>query len=447
MRESPRSLLLSMTGTVTVQVISAGLLFLSGLVFARVLGTVGFGAYDYADVWVEVLTMFALLGFDRLLVRRLATYEAAGEWGLLRGAMQFVWRRTLIAALIIAPIAAGVITLLFYSQSNVIDPTRLDSFRVLTQPYENRLVIVTFWLAMLVMPLRVLLKSNQVMMQGLRRVVPGYVPDYILRPGLLLTTVVAASLLLDRLLPQGAMLLHIIAALVATIVSFYLLRRVIPDAAKSTQPLYRASEWTRDALPFMLISGMGLLNLRGGTAVVGAVADLETVALYGVSVRVASLIALILASTSAVLAPRIAVLYAEGNLPQLQRLVTWSTRGILAVALPIALIFIVFGQIVLSLFGTAFTAAHSALIILSIGQIVNAGTGVVGWIVIMAGHEHTVARIATFAALFHIVSIAILTTLFGLEGAALATALTTIINNVLLTVFTYRRLRINATAL
>jgi O-antigen/teichoic acid export membrane protein len=440
-----QGLFFSVAGTAFVQVFSAGILFLNSLVLARVLGTVGFGAYDFADATIEVLAVFVLTGFDRLAIQRLAIFETQQAWGLLRGMIRFMQRRALLITTFVIPIA-GLLALFRFRFLTSTPPILMaDPLKIPMQNYENQLALVTFWFALLLLPLRARLKLNQVTLQGIRRVIEGYIPDYALRPTLLLIGVLVVHSV-TALNAQGVVGIHIAAAGIALAVSIELLRRFTPQQARNALLETKSREWTKAALPFMLISGMTLLNLRGGSTVVGAVSDLETVALYGISVRITALIALLLAATSAVVAPRIASLYASGQKEQLQRLVTLSTRGILAVAFPASIALILFGNIVLSLFGRQFTAAHSALIILSIGQIVNAGTGVVGWVVMMTGYERVMARVVTLAAILHLSLIVILTPLYGLEGAATATALTNIFNNLALTLFAYRTIGINSTA-
>ena len=63
--EKSGRLWISIGSTAFVQVTSAGLLFLIGLVTARLLGPVGLGAYEFVDAWLEILILFAMLGFDR----------------------------------------------------------------------------------------------------------------------------------------------------------------------------------------------------------------------------------------------------------------------------------------------------------------------------------------------------------------------------------------------
>nr|MBN1228386.1 polysaccharide biosynthesis C-terminal domain-containing protein [Anaerolineae bacterium] len=285
------------------------------------------------------------------------------------------------------------------------------------------------------------LKFNQVVMQGMNRVAFGYLPDYVLRPALLILAI--PFLITDPISAMGA---HVSAAVIALAVSFVLFWRVLPPELFDTQAQVDHS-WLPGAFPFMLISGFSLINIRGGTALVGMISDMETVALYGASVRVGGLIALTLAAVSAVAAPRIAALFASGDMDSLQRLVARSARGITVIAVPVAAFLIVFGRRVLTLYGPGFVEAHPALIVISLGQIINAATGVVGWVMIMTGHEWAMAKILIATVLAHLVLIGILTPFFGVTGAAVATAFANVLLNISLAVYSISRIGINPTIL
>ena len=109
--------------------------------------------------------------------------------------------------------------------------------------------------------------------------------------------------------------------------------------------------------------------------------------------------------------------------------------------------FVFRGDLVLSLFGPRFTAAHTSLIILSFSNILNVAAGPVGWLLLMTGHERDAALgvfVATLVSLFLNV---LLVGSYGIEGAALATAIGMVIWNLLLMLFVWRRLKLHSTIL
>ena len=85
----------------------------------------------------------------------------------------------------------------------------------------------------------------------------------------------------------------------------------------------------------------------------------------------------------------------------------------------------------LGLFGDEFVAATGILLILSAGQVVFALSGPVLYILTMTAHEKTALHIMYVTASINIVGNAILIPLIGLHGAAIATASTTILWNII----------------
>ena len=72
-------------GTFGLNVAGTGLSFIASVLLARLLGAKDFGTYAYAMTWVGFLSFLTVLGFDKLLIRNVATYQTTSSWGLMRG--------------------------------------------------------------------------------------------------------------------------------------------------------------------------------------------------------------------------------------------------------------------------------------------------------------------------------------------------------------------------
>jgi O-antigen/teichoic acid export membrane protein len=162
---------------------------------------------------------------------------------------------------------------------------------------------------------------------------------------------------------------------------------------------------------------------------------------------VAALVAFGLQAVNMVVAPHFARLHARGDDAALQQLVTVSARVIFFFTLPTATVFIVFGdELVRLIFGPEFNSGYLTLIILLIGQLMNASMGSVGLLLSMTGHERETARGVAVAAVSNLILNLSLIPNYGMEGAALASALSVAIWNVLLWRAARRRLGINSLA-
>jgi O-antigen/teichoic acid export membrane protein len=246
---------------------------------------------------------------------------------------------------------------------------------------------------------------------------------------------------------QWALGLNAAAVLVALLFATYLLRRMLPHAARDVAPAYQTSSWVRSALPMMLISGMHVINHRIDAIMLGAMKEPEAVGIYAAANRGAQLILLIQIAVNAALAPTIAGLHAAGKMERLQRLITRSSRGVLIVSTSIALGLIFFGDGFLLLFGAEFVQAYPTLGILIAGCVVNAAAGAVGLLLMMTGHERDAAKGIGIGVVLSVALNAVLVPKWGVEGAATATSISMMARNILMVLLVYRRLGIQSTAL
>ena len=97
-------------------------------------------------------------------------------------------------------------------------------------------------------------------------------------------------------------------------------------------------------------------------------------------------------------------------------------------------------------FGPDFPAGNAALVILIAGHLVNALAGSVGFLMPMTGHEREAAYIIGVSVTVKLALNAAPIPPYGIEGAATATAFTTVLWNISMFVFVNQRLGINSTA-
>jgi O-antigen/teichoic acid export membrane protein len=196
-----------------------------------------------------------------------------------------------------------------------------------------------------------------------------------------------------------------------------------------------------------MVDGMQLINQNVGIIALGVIARPEDVGIYRVALQGCALVSFGLTAVNMVVGPYISRLYEQERMDLLQRLVTSVTRLAFLMSLAIALFFVVAGPSFLAfLFGVQFSASYAPLIIMSVGQIVNAFTGCVGQILYMSEYEGDVARAVATGALCNIVLTAALTPLWGYNGAAVAMTASVFIWNAILAFRVWQRTRIRAVA-
>jgi len=132
--------------------------------------------------------------------------------------------------------------------------------------------------------------------------------------------------------------------------------------------------------------------------------------------------ALILSAFNTIFSPMAADLYHHGEMGRLEELYRVSTKWGLYLSLPPFLVTCFAPKLVMGvLFGKAYVTGWAALLILTFGQVVNAGTGPVGYLLVMAGHQKKMFHISGTTCAVAIVLGLLLIPRWGMTGAAIAT--------------------------
>lgn len=400
------------------------------ILMARYLGPSGYGIYTYALALVILLNVPTQGGLPILLVRETAAALAQSRvdlvYRLWRWATTFTVGLALAVALITLPIAWGF--------RDHFEPVAFNSFV----------------LALLLVPLIILGNLAGAALRGVHRVLLGQLPEYVLRPALLLLAILAYLWLgRDDMRADVAVGLHTLAAAVALLISVPMLWRARPTTSTARIPEgERPPEWLRSMMPLTLLSAMQVILQYTDLVMLGFFLDSETVGLYRVAAQASLCVGFGLLAVNLIVAPQFARDYARGDRARLQQVTTLSARLVLLLTLPIMLLFLFVAEPIVTLvFGDAYGGSGTALRILAIGQLLNAAFGSVVFLLNMTGHERdTVKGLSIGVVVNALLNLALIPT-FGINGAAVATAITLLIWNVLLWQAVRRRLGIDSTAL
>lgn len=177
-------------------------------------------------------------------------------------------------------------------------------------------------------------------------------------------------------------------------------------------------------------STMSLMVQWSGVLIAGALVSASDVAYFTTAQRTAMLTSFVLMVVNMVVAPRYALLWKENKIYEIQRLAIWSTRGMVALVLPIIAIMLIFPSFIMSLFGDEFEVAGTLLAIMAVGQFINVATGSVGFLLNMSGHERDFRRVTMFAGPLTIILSYFFIVQWGVTGAAIATALGLSLQNI-----------------
>lgn len=196
------------------------------------------------------------------------------------------------------------------------------------------------------------------------------------------------------------------------------------------------------SFPMMVASSLMLIMGWTDTIMIGMFMDESSVGIYSVALKIATVTSITLMAVNSIAAPKFAEFYANKDMDSLQNVVSHASRLIFWTSFPILFLSVMFPELILGIFGKEFEVASLALIILCIGQFVNAFSGSVGYILQMMGEEKIFQKIIFIALIINIGLNYILIPKYGIEGAAIASMISMISWNIKSIVFIKKKFQL-----
>lgn len=382
---------------------STGLSFVSGILLARLLGADGFGAYALALTTATLVGMVTEFGLPTLLLREVSAARANGEWGSVRGLMNWSYAAILgLSAILVIGTLVG--HELFAAKRN--------------SPYLATLV----W-SVLLIPFVALGKLRANALLALDHVAASQFTVMILRPALFLATCAAIVWASGHLVPASAMAAQVLGAAASMTVIFFLYRKYRPAGLSNAEPVRKVGTWLATALPMGMTEGLRLLQGQLGLLLVGALAGTLQAGLYRVADAVAMVTAVIISVVGTAATPMFGRLWKAGDRHGLQRVAILCalgmTGGTFLLGLPIAL---AGDTIIPAVFGSQFANAADVFVILWSGTVLSCSLGQSLSLANMTGRHVLATQSFVAIALVNACFGIALIPRYGAVGAAFATS-------------------------
>lgn len=391
-----------------IQVMGTGLKYLLQVLLARWMGAAEYGAYAYAFTWANLLAVFAGLGLTTGVLRFIPQYLAKRDWARLHGLIRRSRQLVFGAGVMLAGLGSALLLLL--------------------QP--QKVGLSTLLLGMWLVPLLALVNLQMELVRGTQRIALAYAPSMLLQPVLALGAaffVLKAAGVLTGVATIGVLVL---ALLIVVGVQIWGLIRAVPWEAVSVPPRYDTFSWLRISLPLLLVSGSLIVLNQADILMIGILIGPKEAGIYTAATKTAALVSFVLVAVNAIAAPMISELHTKGDHEKLQQIVSTAAQWMFWPAFVAALGLVLFGGVILGLFGPEFSEGYWALVLLTLGQLINASVGPVGYLMGLTGHQDLSARVYGLSALVNIGLNAFMIPIWGLVGAAIATMVTMMLWNV-----------------
>jgi O-antigen/teichoic acid export membrane protein len=405
-----------------VRVAGTGLGFVFNVALARVLGADGLGVYHLSLTFALIASVIGRVGMDATLLKFGATSYAAHDGRRLLAVHRMGVGTAALGCCIVAVgsfFGADWLAVTIYSDPSIAGPLRLTSLGLV--------------------PFALLNLYGELLKAGQHQAMSSLIQGAALPAVSLLLLLVFAREIVDA---SAAATIYLAANVLVCLASYCLWRRSVPRGPSMTTDPVSFRLLITTALPIYGSAAADVVMTFSDVLILGMYATSAEVGVYTAAARTALLMRFLLLANSAVAAPQFAALHAAGDKQGLARLAVRSTMLTTVASVPLLLIFIVFPGTILSLFGPEFVSGAQVLIILGVGQFVNAATGPVGYLLNMSGHHRIEGRIAVVGALFTVGLCFALIPSWGIAGAAAANAIATAGCNLLRVWFAKSRLGI-----
>src|SRR3712207_1293484 len=382
--------------------------YLTQVMIARLFGPAAFGFYSLGVAAVNGAQILSRFGMENGVVRYVAHHRAREDEARVRGTIIQAIGVTLALSFVLSAVmffGAGVAAEWYYNKPFM--ETVLRAF-ALTLPCFT-FMMMALWAT-----------------QGFQTVTYASYVQQMIRPALFLVLVPIFYLLGAGII--GTVAAYGVSMLLGSFVALYYLRKLFPPLFDNKVPArFETRELFAVSVPMSITTGAQYLNTWSAVWVMGAFAAAGPVGIFTAAARTATLSTIVRFAFSGIFSPIISSFYARGELEHLGRLYKdvsrWIFTGAFAIFLPILLL----SREILAIFGPAFTAGWTALIIVAAAQLFSSSVGPTPRMLAMTGNQN-LAMIATAAAALAGVAVSFaLVPGLGMLGAALgmAAAITT----------------------
>src|SRR6266704_3983245 len=381
-------------------------------------GPGGFGLYTLCLSLVSLVSAIFNLGLDDAMVRYVAIYRGKQQTKSLRGLLLFCTTLAGLAGI------AGAILLLYFTPSLVTYWIALKQHQVANKETLNRAISLLQVMA----PIIPLMTMQVMWFAGLRgfkafkwRVLTSNFLQPLLQI-LLLGLVLVFFRSKDGITAVAVVLF--VSTLLNTVLNMYFLFREVSRVARPEPVRYEVREWLTfatlnflttiidtvlDSIDTILLATFGVPDVQLGQ--------------YGAAMKLSNFIQMPLLSLSSIFAPTIAELHSKGEKQKLEAMFKVVTKWSITFSLPLFLIMVIFSPYLLALPGASFVSAWPLLIAFALGSMINAGTGTVGYMLLMTGYQRLSFLNSLVAVAVNISLGILLTPRYGAMGTAVSTGL------------------------
>lgn len=395
--------------------------YATNILITRTVGAEYYGLFYLGTNIVGLMNLVWSFGFYSGVLKFVSLYAGQNDYSRVKGVLSFALKYILAAscfALVVIYLGAN------YTSYGIFDKPKL----------EIALKILAF-----AMPFTMITALYLSTLQGLRLIKYNVLVTNVFSP--LSKLVLLGVFFISGIYYIGLMLAFTIASLLTCLLAVYFLTRSLRvhqykpifdnknDFFKFSRPIY-FQQFFNFAVTSLPVYFLSYFHSSGDTGI------------YGIGLSLSIMVSLSLRASNMIFAPTISMLYGKGEKATLEQLFKVITKWIFTLAFFVFLVIILFATPILQIFGEDFIRGKTAIYLIVLGELVNAGVGAVGFMLMMTGRPQINLLNSVVLFFVTLTGCYFLIPTYGLVGAGLTVAISTTLLNLLslLQVYYYERI-------
>jgi len=413
-------------------IVGEGVFLLLGFVIVflsvKILGTEEYGIFVLALTIMHILEVICKQGLHKGMLKQITQFYAQGMHAKANAVFRYSTVRTFLMALLICVVtvlSAGILVHFF-----------------------NKDAVLRIYLITLncMLPFTVAFALFLSALQAVGRVGRMVVLEKIYKPGATACLLALVFILSQHLALSNTVFFLLVQSIVfisVCILAYGMLRGSGISLSHPGQE-FNKKEYLHFSYPLLFQGIIGLVTTWTSTLMIAYfIINPQEIGAFNIIFKISSFCVIALMSLDRAFAPVIGELYYKNAQEDLLKTYRNVTRLSLTGAFLVFAAIVFLGKDALRLFDESYIASYIPLIILCIGRVVDASVGSVAYILLMTGRSKIILFNSIITLTINIILNYLLIPRFGLWGAALATAISYSLKNVIWMLFVYWKLRLH----
>ena len=378
--------------------------FVLTLVIARYFGASGLGDYVLAIAVLRGFSIISKLGLDIFSVRFVASFVKKKMWKSI-----IYFKRRIEILLIFTCLLCSLI--MYFFSSEIAALINAEVFHIKLNSF-------------LILPMTFFILNYQCL-RGLKKIAHF---SFYFRVSQALFSIVCIFVFVQFFtnddIPIFAYLCSLLIVFILSTYSFkksFHLKKNIQKTESVEK--FEIFDMLKISLPIMIAQLVQFIMAWTDKLMLGNMMDSDQVGVYFTAFKLSMLASLSLMAINSIAGPKFAEMFSKNDFSSLKKVVYQSTEIIFWTTIPFVIVFFIFPQKIMLLFGDEFKTGSNALMILSLAKLISSFSGSVGNILQMTGNQFIYMIILSIGALCNVVLNYYLIPIYSIEGAAIASLL------------------------